>query len=203
MDRIVGAGLLDEPAYRQALEKLEVKADGDQDGDGSLLGVLWEANVFLAFDAETGMLPCRHDRLLRDFAKSSRGVFVPEAVCQRWHQRSAEDFEADYTLQFIYDSRLYRVRLRNQGDWYDVERLVRAVNRALQDAGHAERFHALAVGGQVAQFVFATPEAIKKLASELYLPVDEDLERAMREGKEFERRVREKYRSEGEGGNVK
>jgi len=91
MDKIVGAGLLDEPAYRQALEKLELKEDGDQDGDGSLLGVLWEADVFLAFDVETGTLPCRHDQLLRDFAKSSRGVFragsrVP-AVASAWCRR--------------------------------------------------------------------------------------------------------------------
>ena len=43
----------------------------------------------------------------------------------------------------------------------------------------------------------ATPETVQKLASELHLPVDEDLERAMREGKESEQRVREKYRSEG------
>ncbi|NLX99237.1 MAG: hypothetical protein GXY83_24125 [Rhodopirellula sp.] len=191
MDQVVGAGLLDESAYRKALKDLEVEAKDDRNGDASLLGVLWEADVFLAFDAENGMLPCRHDQLLRDFANSSRGVFTPEAVCQQWHQRGPEDFEADYTLQFIYHGRLYRVQLRNQGDWYDVERLVMAVNRALQDAGHSERFHALAGGGQVAEFVFATPKAVQKLASELYLPVDEDLNRAMREGKEFEQKVLE------------
>ena len=197
MDQVVRTGLLSESAYRRSLEELEVEAD-DEGGDGSLLGVLWEADVFLAFDAETGMLPCRHDQLLRDFANSSRGVFKPEAVCQQWHQQDPDDFESDYTLQFVFDGRLYRVRIRNQGDWYDVERLVMAVNRALQDAGHAERFHALAVGGQVAQFIFATPVTAQALATELYLPVDEELDRAVREGKEFEERVLEKYRSQGE-----
>jgi hypothetical protein len=159
---------------------------------------MWEADVFLAFDVETGMLPCRHDQLLRDFANSSRGTFTPEAVSQQWHQQNPEDFEADYTPQFVFDGRLYRVRIRNQGDWYDVERLVLAINRALQDAGNPEQFYALAVGGQVAQFVFATSEAAETLSTKLHLPVDEDLDRAMREGKEFEERVLEKYRSQGE-----
>ena len=198
MDQVVGAGLLDESAYRRALEDLEVDDNDDEEADGSLLAVMWEANVFLAFDAETGMLPCRHDQLLRDFANSSRGIFTPEAVSQQWHQQNPEDFKADYTLQFVLDGRLYRVRIRNQGDWYDVERLVLAINRALKDAGHAERFYAMAVGGQVAQFVFATPEAAQTLSTKLYLPIDEDLDRAMREGKEFEERVLEKYRSQGE-----
>lgn len=198
MDQVVGAGLLDEVAYRQALEDLEVNENDDEEADGSLLAVMWEAGIFLAFDVETGMLPCRHDRLLRDFANSSRGMFTPEAVSQQWHQQNPEDFEADYTLQFVFDGRLYRVQLRNQGDWYDVKRLVLAINPALQDAGHTERFHALVVGGQVAQFVFATPEAVQTLSTKLYLPIDEDLDRAMREGKEFEERVLEKYRSQGE-----
>jgi hypothetical protein len=197
MDQVVGAGLLDELAYRQALEGLKVEAN-DPGDDASLMAVLWEADIFLAFDVETGMLPCRHDQLLRDFANSSRGIFTPEAVSQQWHQQNPEDFEADYTLQFVFDGRLYRVRIRNQGDWYDVERLVLAINRALQDAGHAERFYALAVGGQVAQFVFATPEAAETLSTKLHLPIDEELDRAMREGKEFEERVLEKYRSQGE-----
>jgi hypothetical protein len=197
MDQVVAAGLLDESAYRQALEGLEVEAN-DPGDNASLMAVLWEADVFLAFDVETGMLPCRHDQLLRDFANSSRGIFTPEAVSQQWPQQSPEDFEADYTLQFVFDGRLYRVQIRNQGDWYDVERLVLAINRALQDAGHAERFYALAVGGQVAQFVFATPEAAQTLSTKLYLPIDEELDRAMREGKEFEERVLEQYRNQGE-----
>lgn len=199
MDKIVGTGVLDEPAYRKALKDLGVEPDGGRDGDGSLLGVLWTAKVFLAFDVETGMLPCRHDQLLLDFARSSRGIFTPEAVCQQWHQRDSEDFGADYTLQFIFDGRLYRVRLRNQDDWYDVERLVLAVNRALQDAGHAERFHVLSGGGQIAEFVFATPEAAEKLARDVYLPVDQDLDQAIREGKEFEQRVLEEYGGDSEG----
>ena len=198
MDQVVAAGLLDESAYRQALEDLEVDENDGEQADGSLLAVMWEADVFLAFDVETGMLPCRHDQLLRDFANSSRGIFTPEAVSQQWHQQDSEDFEADYSLQFVFDGRLYRVRIRNQGDWYDVERLVLAINQALQDAGHAERFHSLAGGGQVAQFVFATPEAAQTLSTKLYLPIDETLDRAMREGKAFEERVLEKYRNQGE-----
>jgi hypothetical protein len=198
MDQVVAAGLLDESAYCQALEDLEVDENDAEEADGSLLAVMWEADILLAFDVETGMLPCRHDQLLRDFANSSRGIFTPESVSQQWHQQNPEDFEADYTLQFVFDGRLYRVRIRNQGDWYDVERLVLAINRALRDAGHPERFYALAVGGQVAQFVFATPVAAETLSTELHLPIDEKLDRAMREGKEFEERVLEKYRSQGE-----
>jgi hypothetical protein len=66
MDQVVGAGLLDEAAYRRALEDLEVNENDDEEADGSLLAVMWEAGIFLAFDVETGMLPCRHDQLLRD-----------------------------------------------------------------------------------------------------------------------------------------
>lgn len=81
MDQVVGAGLLDESAYRKALKDLEVEAKDDRNGDASLLGVLWEADVFLAFDAETGMLPCRHDQLLSSPRRRRYRSWPANSIC--------------------------------------------------------------------------------------------------------------------------
>ena len=187
-DQVVETGLIDRAAYLKALQEIRESPHHDPNSPIYLESALTQAGVGLAFDVETGELPCRHDLLLLDFAQASQGVFKPQAVSQQWHRRDREA-EEDYTLQFIFAGRLYRAKLRNFGDWYDAGRLVTAINLALEGTGEEERFVALESEGQVAWFLFGKPEAFQKLADELYLPLGEDLNQAMRLGKEFEQRV--------------
>lgn len=194
--RIVESSLLTDAEVELAVSKTE-SDDIDGTAQSLMLALLLNADRLLAFDVETGTLPCRHDQLLFDFANITRGLFQPTHVSETWNQKDEDEFEADYTLRFVADGRYYEGRLRNYGDWYDVERLIALANQALADAEHAERFVALHSDGQVGFFTFGVPESLKRFAQDIALPIDDDSNRAMNEGKEFEQRVLEKYGGQG------
>lgn len=182
----VAAGLFTEEEAKRALQ--EIQADEGTRSPG-LFDMYAALRAATGFDVETGMLPCRHDSLVLDFAKASRGEFRPEAVLEIWHQTDEEDFDAPYTLQFVVNDRLYKAELRNYGDWYDVERTVQAINAALAETGTPNRFVALAADGQCALFVFADPIRLTPVAEKFLMPLSEDVESAMRQGIEYEEHV--------------
>jgi hypothetical protein len=157
----------------------------------ALLGALAQAGLLTVFDAETGMVPCDHHRLILEFGEGSAGRFVPECPVQLWHQQGEEDYDAPYTVQFLYRGKLYSFGAENYGDWYDVEAVQNAINFALADAGRPERYLALESDGQMAQFVFADPAAFLPVAERYGLPLSGDPTAAMRKGKEYEQRLRE------------
>jgi hypothetical protein len=68
------------------------------------------------------------------------------------------------------------------------------LNFALGHAGLKERYIALASDDQIASFVFADPEAFIPLAEKYGLPLSKDAAEAMRQGKEYEQRVREQLK---------
>jgi len=158
------------------------------------IGILIDCGVVVAFDAETGMVPVRHDLLLYEFADASQGRFTPEAPSEVMVQQGPEDYDGDYTVQFIANNLLYRFGARNFGDWYDVEAVHNAVNRALADAGGPERFVTVATGDQMAMFLFG-PAAVAELASELGITLGTDPNQAMTDGKEYERQVFDQIRT--------
>ena len=104
-------------------------------------------------------------------------------------QKNDEGSDAPYAVQFIHGGRLYRFTARNYGDWYDVERVVLVCNRALADAGSTKRFFLIASEDQCASLVCVTPEQAAVLAEQFYVPFDEELGAAVRQGKEYEERV--------------
>ncbi len=154
-----------------------------------LPALLSRAGILTAFDAETGHVPSRHDRLILDFADNSAGRFTPECPVQTWHRKREDDFDAPYTVRFIYKDRLYRFGAENRGDWYDVEAVQRALNFALETAGQKERYISEESGGQVASFIFAVPGAYLPIAQKYSLPISDDADAAMRKGKEYEQKV--------------
>jgi hypothetical protein len=190
-DAVTAVGLLSKTDMELAVQQLATEENERQPG---LFELLYVAKSALAFDVETGMLPCRHDNLVREFANASRGRFQPEAVLEIWQRSKDDDFEAPYTLQFVVNQNLYRAELRNLGDWYDVERVVQSINAALSQANILERFVGLATDGQVAQFVFADPKLLAGIAEKFHMPLSDDFESAMRQGIEFENHVRQQLR---------
>jgi hypothetical protein len=196
MDRVVDSGLLDRSTSQHALAELNSGENADPERPLGIETVLLVAKRGLAFDVETGMVPCRHDKLVHTFAKCSGGEFDPQSVTEQWHQEKAgaEEPGGDYTLQFIVGERLYRARLRDLGDWYDVERVVATINQALADAEQPGRFAPLASQGQIAEFLFGPPTSLQQVAKEFHLPLSNDPNAAMQKGKEFEKRVLEKYK---------
>lgn len=190
---VVAAGLLSAEEAQQAREKAE---SGDGEHSPGLFDLLYEAGGATGFDVETGMVPCRHDSLVLDFAKASRGQFQPEAVLEIWHQAHQEDFDAPYTLQFVVNDVLYQAELRNFGDWYDVDRTAQAINAALAASGTSDRFVALAAEGQFALFVCADPARLAPVAEQFNMALSDDAESAMRQGIEFEEHVLRKLKEQ-------
>jgi hypothetical protein len=193
---VAGSGVMSPAALQRARAEFRSRPGGDSGWPPGLFEYMTAGGCAMIIDAETGELPCRHDRLLQEFAAASDGSLRPEAVHQEWHQENEEDFEAEYTLRFVHQSALYSGRLRNYGDWYDVERTVEIINRALSDAGLAQRFVGIGTGDQTAAFVFADPARLGPLAEQFHLPLSDNLAASMQAGKEFEERVREQLELE-------
>lgn len=180
----------------ELIEKL--KEDGKRSKDtalfdpsdpDSLSTALYLEGIMVMFDVETGTIPCRHDRLILDFANTSQGKFSPQWPVEYWHSKNEDDYDAPYTVQFVLENRLYRTGAENYGDWYDVDAIVRLINFALETTGQPERFITEESGGQIAYFIFADPFAFVPIARKYGLPLSNDPAEAMRKGMEFEERV--------------
>lgn len=188
------AGLLSSEETELAVRELSQQADLTSP---NLFAFLAAAKSALAFDAETGMVPCRHDLLILDLAEASRGRFRPEAVLEILDQENEDESESPYTLQFVANNRLYQAEIRNLGDWYDVERVVHLVNAVLSQQGAAERFLPLAVDGQLVELVFADPQLIAGIAAKFHMALGDDYEAAMKSGLQAEEYFREQLQKTG------
>jgi hypothetical protein len=192
----VKQGLLTQADADQAVAKGKQPSAAKNAGDeaASPEALFLAAGRFLMFDVETGTSPNRHDRLLLDFAKASAGQFRPEAVLEDYQDAQARPKGGGwvtpglgkYRVQFVHLNRLYQFEPRDLGDWYDVEAVVTAIHRALEDAGVQDRFVALESGGQDAGFIFAQPGQLKTAAADLGLTLGTDLDQARKLGTAFE-----------------
>lgn len=200
LDRVAAAvreaGILDPAEIDRGLQAFDPEELANDAPVSQFIGLMLAANRLAGFDAESDVLPCRHDRLLTRIAAESGGRFAPTAAREEWHRKSDEDFEADYTLTFVHGGRVYRGRLRNFGDWYDVERLSLMINQALEEAGSVDRFVGVATKDQFVSRFFAPPEAAARLARTLSFELETDPSAAMQAGKEFENRVRQRIGNE-------
>ena len=163
--------------------------DHDEAPVDGVFGLLHAAKRYLDFDAETGIVPNRHDQLILEFAAASAGQFKPEAVLETYTPDSPDADTGKYAVQFISGGRLYRFEPRDLGDWYDVEATLAALNLALKDGGSASQFVPLASNGQVAEITFADPSTLKAAAPELGLEISTDPDDARKQGKAFEEGV--------------
>lgn len=154
--------------------------------------VLGECGLTVAFDVETGVIPCRHDLLIESLAKGSRGAFRPEACTEDLLQTEPEDPDPVNLVRFVHAQRLYTFEARYLEDWYDVPATVAAIHRALADAGRQERFIALDPEGQIATFIFGPPTLLNFL-EEFDLPVTADLSKARTLGRAFEKEVLDRW----------
>jgi hypothetical protein len=154
-----------------------------------LIAALESAGRLVMFDAETGMLPCKHHHLLLEFAKATGGELQIESPSEIWQQKGDDDYDAPYKVQFVNQGKLYRFGAENYGDWYDVEAVHRAVNTVLKELRTENRFVELASDGQMASFVYANPAVFLPIAQKYRLPLSEDANEAIKKGKAFEGEV--------------
>jgi hypothetical protein len=186
----------------EILKKAKGQVDEDDDSHlppdhpAHLSRAIGDAGLETGFDTETGFVPCHHEELIREFAEHSAGRFTPECPIQIWHQQDENDYDGPFTVQFIYRGRLYRFGAENFGDYYDVESVVRALNKALEHNKQPERYIGMYTGDQTASFVFADPKAFLPIAKTYGLPLEEDASAGMRAGRDFEDQVFEDLEDE-------
>jgi hypothetical protein len=199
IDHLVEGGLLKRGDVSQATKTLiaEHKRDSPEtEPKLSFLDVLGKAGLMHAFDTETGVVPVRHDQLIETLADVSHGALQVEASSEVMLKKHKEDWDAPYRVQFISKGRLYRFEARNLGDWYDVERVVIILNKALEDGGRQERFLPLNTGDQTSMLVCMKPAMLKELAEKYYLPIGDDLMQGVQSGKAYEKRVLDKLQED-------
>jgi hypothetical protein len=155
----------------------------------TMTSAFFEADMVVTFDAETGTVPCDHDRLVMTFAEGTRGFLAPECAVQTWHGEEEDDPDVPMTVRFVHRGRVYEFTARNFGDWYDVEAVAAAVNFALADAGRPERFINLEAAGQCPVWIFADPTRFLPVAARYAVPVSDDPAKAMTAGVAYERYV--------------
>jgi hypothetical protein len=172
------------PATRPSSE--EGEEERSDEGSDGVRALLRAARRHAEFDVETGVVPNRHDQLILELAPATAGRFKPEAVLETYTPDGPDADTGKYAVQFIHGGRLYRFNPRDLGDWYDLDAVLTALNRAFEDARLSDRFTPLAAGGQVAELVFADPSALTAAAPELGLLVSTDPDDARKQGKAYE-----------------
>jgi hypothetical protein len=145
-----------------------------------LFEALSSAGLVTAFNADPEEEPCRHDRLIFEFAEGSAGRFQPDAAVQARNTKGKAGTPGAYTVRFLVDRRLFGFEAAYQRRLYDVAAVHRALNGALEATGRAERFLALRPQGGDVSFVFADPKAFLPIAARYSLAVSADPERTAR-----------------------
>ena len=193
-----------DPALKKAVElglvddddaaRLRNELTGDEvpeDDTTALQSVLVSAKRMHWFDAETGVVPVRHDLLLAELCEITGGALQFDGILETYHESQTQSDSGRYTLQVVQVNRAYRFSLADLGDWYDVGGLLTAANRIVEDAGTANRFLMVDTGDQTALILFGNPS---KLRSEPTLgKITEPSNQSVKSGREFERRVLEEY----------
>ncbi|MGG6294146.1 hypothetical protein ACQ4M4_06960 [Leptolyngbya sp. AN02str] len=146
--------------------------------DSIIFSLLGDSFQLAPFDAEASTIPVDHVHLIEELMEISANVFQVEAlseirpaedeVTEIWD--AAEESEG-YELQFTYNDKLYRFTARYMGDWYDVDAVLDALNLALEEAGHSERFYILFPGDQFITVIFAPENTLLQVAEQLYIPI--------------------------------
>lgn len=148
--------------------------------------VLMSAGYAHWFDVETGQFPNAHDSLLRELAALVR----PSLAGVVFEEIAPKDDEGPYQLVAYADGMVYRTRAENQGDWYDVDAVLRLLDALLQARKSQDRFLVLETGDQTLIVVGGPRAAIDAaLAQKLLTPGDPA--EAERAGKAFEAKVLE------------
>jgi hypothetical protein len=184
IDRLVEAGVIPRPE-EDVIRKIEDRWQQQRSPYSIILDLLAESHRLTGFDTETGMVTVNYLKLIDMFLDISREEFRAEAFSQEVNPTSGES-----EIQFVCDERVYSFTARNFGDWYDVEAVIHGLNQALEESESAERFIVLYTGDQTCLVTFAPGAAFRRMARELRLPLEDDVQASMKRGVAFEEYVR-------------
>lgn len=175
--RLAAAGILTGDTKQlvdKTMDKLRKKYPDTFEDEFSLFTLLETAGTIIAINLETPETPpAHHDRLLLELAKLDGSWFKPESCHEILNNKDAQEIDPPYQVQFIHGGKLYRFNAENRGGWYDLESVIQAANKALEDAKSASRFHTYSDGGDSAYAFSLTPEKAAILADKFHVSFDE------------------------------
>jgi hypothetical protein len=146
------------------------------------------------FDVETDSFPNQHDLLARDLAKLTD--LDAQAIVFEEVAPPDSKSKASYQLRAYTSDYEYRVVAENLGDWYDVDAVLRLLDRLLADAGSELRMATLPTTDQGAS-VIAVPPAALAAAQRLGLLYTEPSSAPEQRGKAFDAKVLEYLQRHG------
>lgn len=156
--------------------------------DASLI-LLSAGNAHL-FDVETGMFPNEHERLLRALAGLSDGPLgdvIFEEIPPEMDEY-AESAVGPYRLRAYVNGQRYETQAVDYGDWYDVDAVLRLINKVAADINAKERYYPLHTGDQTLTIVAAPPAAFRQAVQAGILKAGEEAT-ARELGKGYEEQV--------------
>ena len=182
--RLVAAKLAPRMPSKSDIEKADALWPGKHPEAARALALLMELGVVLSMDSEADELPPPYPAAFAQLSKLSKGEFLPRGLKQVSPQ---DDEEAPPVVTFAVAGQKFTLRPRELGDWFDVEMIIAAANRALELSGNEARFIAMDSGGQNVNLVFGIPGAWKQIATEFALPLG--LGNPVETGKKYEKHV--------------
>jgi hypothetical protein len=158
--------------------------------------ILVAAGLAHWFDVETGTYPNEHDSLMRSLAL----LVAPDLQDTVFEETAPgiDDESHPYELTAYANGKRYRTQAQNYSDWYDVEAVLRLLNKVMADRNATVRFMPLDTTDQTLIVVAASPATLEKATQAGLLKAGQDVREAEHLGKEFERDVIEEILPRGE-----
>jgi hypothetical protein len=159
--------------------------------------ILVAAGLAHWFDVETDRYPNEHDSLMRSLALLV-APDLQDAVFEERPPGLHADESHPYEITAYANGKRYRTLAGNYGDWYDVDAVLRLLNKVMEDAKAPSRFTPLDTTDQTLIVVAASPATMANAVKAGLLHVGEDVREAEHQGKAFERDVVEEVLSPGD-----
>lgn len=182
--RLVAEKLAPRMPSKSDIEKADALWPGKHPEAARALALLMELGVVLSMDSEADEIPPPYPAAFAQLSKLSKGEFLPRGLKQVSPQ---DDEEAPPVVTFAVAGHKFTLRPRELGDWFDVEMIIAAANRALELSGSEARFIAMDSGGQNVNLVFGIPSVWNQIATEFALPLG--LGNPVKTGKKYEKHV--------------
>jgi len=142
------------------------------------------------FDAETGMFPNEHHKLMHLLTARSQ---LQKAVFTEIAPPANADRDVKYRLKAEINGKSYDTEAKNMGDWYDYAMVVRFLNEIASDQGTDELYVMLYTGDQTVKVWITEPIAFNQLLDDGLLSLSQENE-ALEAGLSFEESMKKKLK---------
>lgn len=145
-------GILEE---RISKEQLNEPFENEEDNKG-LFYVLEKAGILIYYDAEVSEIPVNYTALINDYKNHSNHKLDSLYVWMDYSEK--QDYTYEYKITLVFNNKVYIVKPKDIGDWYDAGMITQLLNKILKDSNIQERFNIIESRDQMVQLVFAKPE---------------------------------------------